>query len=244
MTTPQDIIQAALKKTGVLGVGQTALAEDINDAFDDLQDMLGQWQRKRWLIWHLVDYAYIGTGQESYTVGPGGQFPINPRPDKIESAFFRQNVVNGYPLQPNQIDYPLEIIEAREDYNRIALKQLQTFPQYLFYDSAFPTGLAYPWPLIQANLYELHLTVKETLAQFTSLKQTISLPLEYFAALKFNLALRIRQAYQLPPDPQLMALAKDSLNVIRNANLQIPRLTIPTDLVRPGIYNVFSDQIR
>lgn len=240
MTTPQDIVTSSLKKAGILGVGQIALAEDTNDAFQDLQDMLGQWQRKRWLIFHLVDYSVTGTGAINYTVGPGGQFNINPRPDRIESAFFRQIITS----QPNQVDYPLEIIEAREDYNRISLKMLQSFPQYLFYDSGFPTGLAYPWPLIQSNLYSLHLTVKETLSQFTSLSQTINLPLEYFAALKFNLALRLRQAYQLPPDPSLIELAKDALNVIRNANLQIPRLKIPTDLVRPGIYNVFSDQIR
>ena len=240
-TTPQDIIRQALKKAGVLGVGQSALAEDTNDAYSDLQDMLGQWQRKRWLIYHLVDYACMGTGEKSYTVGPGGQFNISPRPDLIESAFFRQTTNAATPNQPNQIDYPLSIIMAREDYNLISLKQLQTFPQYLFYDAAFPVGLAYPWPLVQANQYELHLTVKETLNQFTSLNQTINLPLEYFAALKFNLAVRLRQAYQMPPDAALVALAKDALNVIRNANTQIRRLQIPTDLVRPGLYNIFSD---
>lgn len=238
-TTPLKIITAALKKAGVLGVGQTPLAEDTNDAFDDLQDMLGQWQRKRWLIYHLVDYECVGSGALFYTVGPGQQFDINPRPDKIESAFFRQLVQS----QPNQIDYPLQIIEAREDYNRIALKQLQSFPIYLFYDSGFPVGKAYPWPLIQSNLYSLHLTVKDTLGQFTSLTQVVQLPLEYFAALKFNLAVRLRQAYQMPADPILIGLAKDSLNVIRNANLQIPRLQIPSDLVRGGLYNVFSDQL-
>lgn len=239
MVTPNDIIVQSLKKAGVLGVGQTALAEDINDAYLDLQDMLGQWQRKRWMIWHLVDYGFQGNSSVNYTVGPGGNFNINPRPDKIESAFFRQTVQS----QPNQIDYPLELIVDRETYNRISLKQLQTFPQYLFYDSAFPTGFAYPWPLLQ-NIYELHLTVKETLAQFTSLNQTIVLPLEYFAALKFSLARRLRQAYRLPIDTELNALEKDALNVIKNANAQISRLVIPTDLVRPGIYNVFSDQIR
>jgi hypothetical protein len=238
MTTPQDIIRAAAKKAGILGVGQTLLAEDTNDAYADLQDMLGQWQRKRWLIYHLVDYAFQSTGAISYTVGPGGNFPISPRPDRIESAFFRQ-IINE--SAPNQIDYPLDIIEAREDYNRISLKQLISFPQYLFYDSGFPTGQAYPWPVIQDNLYELHLTVKETLNQFTSLSQTIVLPLEYFAALKFNLAIRIKQAYSLPADPVLVGLAKDALNVIRNANLQIGRLQIPATLIRPGLYNIFSD---
>lgn len=237
-TTPLKIVTAALKKAGILGVGQTPLAEDTNDAYDDLQDMLGQWQRKRWLIYHLVDYEKTGTGALYYTVGPGGDFNITPRPDKIESAFFRQLVQS----QPNQVDYPLQIIEAREDYNLIALKQLQSFPQYVFYDAGFPVGKVYPWPLIQSNLYSLHITVKATLAQFTSLAQVIELPLEYFAALKFNLALRLKQAYQMPVDPALVALAKDSLNVIRNANTQIPRLQIPSSLIRPGIYNIYSDQ--
>lgn len=237
MTTALDIITQAMKKAGVLGVGQTPLAEDTNDAFQDLNDMLGQWQRKRWLVFHLVDYAVMGTGNEYYTVGPGQEFDISPRPDKIESAFFRQLVQS----QPNQIDYPLSIIAAREDYNLIALKQLQTFPQYLFYDSGFPIAKAYAWPLIQANLYELHLTVKQTLNQFTALNDVVELPLEYMAALKFNLAIRLRQAYALPPDPVLVGLAKDALNVIRNANLQIPRSQIAQDLIRPGIYNVFSD---
>lgn len=239
MTTPQDIVRAALKKAGVLGVGQSALAEDTNDAYQDLQDMLGQWQRKRWLIFHLVDYSCTGTGGLFYTVGPGQQFDINPRPDRIESAFFRQIIST----QPNQVDYPLQLIQSRETYNLIGLKQLQSFPQYLFYDSGFPVGKAYPWPLIQSELYTLHLTVKETLSQFTSLNQVIQLPLEYFAALKFNLAARLRQSYQLPDSPTLTALAKDALSVIRNANTQIPRLQIAKDLIRPGLYNVFSDTL-
>ena len=75
MTTPQDIIRAALKKAGVLGVGQSALAEDTNDAYDDMQDMLGQWQRKRWLIWHLVDYSVLSTGAQSYSVGQRSRSP-------------------------------------------------------------------------------------------------------------------------------------------------------------------------
>lgn len=237
MTTPLDIINQALKKAGILGVGQSALPEDLNDAFSDLQDMLGQWQRKRWIIWHLVDYSFTSTGAVSYTVGPAGNFNISPRPDKIESAFFRQTVQS----YPNQIDYPLGIIEAREDYNLIALKSLSSFPQYIFYDSGFPTGTIYPWPVPQASIYSIHITVKETLSQFTSLTQTINFPLEYMAALKFNLALRLRQAYQLPPDLALIGLAKDSMNVIRNANLQIPRLQLPVDLVRPGLYNIYSD---
>lgn len=237
MTTPQDIVTQALKKSGVLGVGQTALAEDINDGFTDLNDMLAQWRRKRWLVYHLVTMSFTSTGAQSYTIGPGGNFNVAERPDKIDSAFFRQLNTTS----PNQVDYPLKIIDAREDYNRITLKGLVTFPEYLFYDSAYPTGLLYPWPVIQSGLYELFITIKEQLTAFTGLSQSIVLPPEYMAALKWNLAARLRPSYQMPPDPSVVALAKDSLNVIRNANAQIPTLKMPAALTRRGIYNIYSD---
>lgn len=240
MTTPLDIIKLALKNAGVLGVGQTPLAEDLNDAFKLLNWMLGQWQRKRWLIYHLVDLAKTSTGAQSYTVGPAGDFNIATRPDRLESAFFRQTVQS----QPNQIDYPLEILQSREDYNNIALKQLTSFPSYIFYDSAFPLGSVYPWPVPQATIYAVHITVKAVLAQFTSVEQTIVLPDEYMAAIHYNLTARLYGAYTRPPDPVIIGLAKDALNVIRGANVQIARLTMPADLTRPGVYNPYSDQIR
>lgn len=240
MTTPANIITSALKKAGILGVGQTALAEDVNDAFSDLNNMLSQWQVKRWLVYHLVTVSLVSTGAQSYTVGPGGDFNVAVRPDRLEDAFFRQTVQS----QPNQIDYPLDILPSREDYNRIALKKLSTFPEYAFYDSAFPLGSVYSWPIIQANIYELHITLKAVLGAFTTLTQTIILPPEYYAALEYNLSRRLRVAYQMPADPELNSLARDALNTIRGANAQISTLEIDPDLIRHGVYNPYSDQIR
>ncbi len=236
MVTPLDIVKQSLKKAGIIGVGQTPLAEDTNDAFYDLNDMIGQWARKRWLMWHLLDVSLVSTGAMSYTVGVGQDFNT-PRPDRLEAAFFRQ-IQNG---QPNNIDYPLELIESRETYSNIPLKSLSTFPTSIFYDAAYPTGVVYPWPVPQATIYEIHLIIKDQLTQFTSLNQTIVMPPEFTAALKFNLAIRLRQAYMLPADPVLIGLAKDSLAVIRGANAQIPNLVMPSDLIRGGLYNVYSD---
>jgi len=44
--------------------------------------------------------------------------------------------------------------------------------------------------------------------------------------------------------PITMALAKEALNVLRMGNAQVPNLRMPDDLIRPGIYNPYSDQIR
>ncbi len=115
------------------------------------------------------------------------------------------------------------------------------FPSYIFYDSAYPVGYVYPWPIPQANLYEVHITVKETLTQFATLNQEILLPNEYYAALLYNLAVRLRSAYQLPPDPVTIGLAKAALAIIRGANTQIPRLVLPNEINRGGVYNVYSD---
>lgn len=238
VTTPAQIIALSLKDAGVVGVGQTAQAEDTTDAFDTVNMMLAQWNRKRWLLFHLIDVAKVSTGAVSYTVGVGGDFDT-PRPDRLEDGCFFRQLITG--STPNQIDYPLQLLESREDYSRIGLKQLSTIPQYIYYDADYPLGRVYPWPVVQTALYEIHILLKAQLTQFTSLAQTINLPPEYLAAIRYNLACRLRPMYQLPPDPSVLALAHDSLNLIKNANAQIPRLRMPAGAVRGRKYNVYSD---
>jgi hypothetical protein len=238
VTTVGDVINQSLKKAGILGVGQTALAEDSNDAFADLIDLLSQWQRKRWLTWNLIDTFITSTGAVSYTIGTGQNFNI-ARPDRIEAAFFRQ-LIN---TSPNQVDYPLEIIPARETYNQIALKSLTSWPQYIFYDSAYPVGNVYVWPVPQASLFEIHLTLKVPFSTISNLSTNIVMPPEYIPAIKWNLAVRLRESYQLPPSVALAKLAQESLDVIRGANVQVPLLQCDKTLIRGGLYSIYSDQI-
>ena len=70
-----------------------------------------------------------------------------------------------------------------------------------------------------------------------------TLPNEYFQALYLSLAEILRSAYRLPGDPALTGRAKESREVLRDAAAANARLTMPDDLIRPGTYNVYSDQI-
>lgn len=242
-TTVGDICLAALQEAGVVGFGQTALATQTTDAWARLQWMLQEWARKRWLVYHLETKLKTSTGAVSYTVGPGGDIDTgvgSSRPDKIESAFLRQLTQS----QPNQIDYPLELLQSMEDYNRIALKQLQSFPTAVFYDPAFPLGNLYTWPVPQASIYAVAITIKAQLPTvFSSLATVLSLPYEYYSALLYNLAWRLRARYQIPtfPGDTLPGLAKNSRNVLRGANTAIARLS-PGEVNRPGQYNIFNDR--
>jgi hypothetical protein len=76
----------------------------------------------------------------------------------------------------------------------------------------------------------------------TSLTGAMSLPGEYQEALLWNLALRLSVVYNSPISPTVAGLAKASLETIRVANAQVPRMNLPRSLSRrPSRYNIFSD---
>lgn len=240
--TVQDMITLCLQDAGVTGMGVSPLPEDGINALARLNWMLAGWRRQRWLVFNLRNYSVVSTGAQIYTVGPAGNINTGgtQRPDKIEFAFFRQLIPGG----PSQTDYPLEILTSWEDYNRIGLKNLGSFPTCAFYSNDFPLGHLYAWPIPQAALYEVFITVKEQLAGNLDFTDDLLLPEEYFNAIHWNLTVILRSAYDLPPKPADVAFAKDSLNIIRGSNSQIARLQMPGELLRPGIYNPYSDNYR
>lgn len=238
----QDLCTEALREAGALGVGQTALAEDITGAWARLQFMLQQWERKRFLVYQLVTYVVTSTGAQSYTVGPGGVFNTGAtsiRPDKIERGFVRQLSAT------NPIDFPLRLLQSMEDYTNIALKQLTSFPASIFYNPTWPLGAVFAWPIPQVTTYALGIVVKQQLpVSFATAATVFVVPYEYYAAMLYNLALRLRPKYQIPsyPGDPLPSLAKDALQVLRGANTAIAELKTPAVTNRPGGYNIFSDR--
>lgn len=163
MTTARDIINLAFKEAGILGVGQTLLAEDINDGFTLLQRMANQWQKRRWLVPSLFDISITGNNSKSYTVGPGKDFNM-PRPDKIQAAYVVQNNTGS----TTPISLPLFPIFSYEDYARLAVKNLPSLPDHFFYDAANPFGNIYFWP-IPDQTYDLHLIVKSNIGFNTTI---------------------------------------------------------------------------
>lgn len=223
------IVQLALRASGVLAQGQTASGSMNQDAMDLLNAMVGQWAVKRWLVYHLIDLTHTCTGAKTYTVGAGGDFDVSVRPNEIDSCY-----VSMYYGQPNQIDRPLEIIPAREDYNRITLKSLNSYPYLAYYDNSIPLGTLYVWP-IPSSLYTLTLSVKTPLPA--------ELPAEYQEALIYNLAARLRAFYQMEPDGAVIGLAKAALNTVRTANAQVQRLQMPGGMGKGGNrFNIYTGQ--
>jgi hypothetical protein len=232
-TAALDLITLALKDIGALGIGQAISADDTADALATLNMMLGQWQGERLSVYHLVDTAISSTGAQSYSVGNGGDFNVL-RPIKINAAYARMNAGSSTP-----IDYPVEIISAREDYARIALKALQSFPSLAYYDPAFPLGnlIFYPVP---SNAFELHIVTMEALPQFATPATVISLPPEYMAAIRYNLAIWLAPSYQIEPQRSLIGLAVNAKRIVKRMNTSIQAMTMPRGLGSKQRYNIYS----
>lgn len=247
--TARHIVTEALHECGHTGVGQTPLAEDITRGFDRLNGMIGQWSQKRWVIYRLCQGMVTSTGARSYTIGPTGNIdestdatpvPIAVRPDKLEDGcFLRQtNVSPGNPT-----DFPLRLLTSKEDYAKIPLKSLTSFPQWIYYDPALPDGIIYPWPIAQSAIYQIWVLYKQTLSEFASLDTVINLPPAYYEALLYNLAIRLANLYKMPilPTDPLIGLAKAGLDTVRAGNTAIAQLRIDPTLQRGGIYNILGD---
>lgn len=237
--TGASLVDLVLRDSGAFGTGQTPNGQDVADCKFRLNLLIGNWQAKRWISYRLVDTAFQCDGSLNYTVGPGGDFNI-PRPAQVKAAYVRQL----QPASPYSVDFPLAIIQSREDYSMIALKNLQAGPsQYLFFDPDIPLGYAYPWPL-SGTQYELHLITQQPLSYVNTLADDLAFPDSYQSALYYNLMLSTRNAYDLPVRPFDVQMARSTLNAIRleNGN-QMPSLRMPNTLGRRGgSYSVWSNQ--
>lgn len=237
-----DLISYSMRIAGVLGVGQTALAQDIADAQTALELMLQQWRQKRWLVFRLDWTIFpLEIGKQSYTIGPSYAATADVqvigtyRPANIQSCFLRQNVGSGPNSYP--IDFPMRILESREHYDRISLKFLQSWPASIYYDPAVEQAILYIWPIPVQNLFSLYIAWQQAidLAGEGGLSADTDdyLPVESVEAVAYNLALRLITNYKLPPDPAVAAAATASLNTLRQTNFALAPMRMPQSL-RPG----------
>jgi hypothetical protein len=267
----QQLLENMLVDAGIVGIDEAIEPAILNRAFRQVNWLIDEWTRKRWLVYRIQDYSFVCTGQKAYTVGLNQTVNINPRPDRLEYAFLRflNNNTGQYPggvapsgsgdfnsgdwsadwnggqggqqygvgtigvaQGPFFVDIPIDIIPSHEDYSRITVKNIGTLAWRIFYDPAWPIGLLRPWPVPQATIYEIHVGFKVVLPRFQSLQQKVNFPPEYSMALNFCGARRLRASYQMPADPTIDSLARNSLNTIRLGNQAMSTLRMPPFLRR------------
>lgn len=234
-STARKIITAALKDIRVIGAGDTVNDDDAEDALYQLNNMLDSWWNERLAVYSIRSDSGTWTGAAtSVTVGTGGTINIS-RPAKVTNVIFTFN----------SIDYPVKRMMSREEYDAIPYKVAQaSFPDYVFYDPAYPLGVMYGYP-VPASALAVAIESWQQIQSFASLAATISLPPGYERAIQKNLAIELSPSYgpSAAPSVELKAAAAQSKAAIKAVN-QV-KLVASTDAAlvdRQRPWNIYADR--
>lgn len=238
-----DTIAYALRIAGILGVGQTALPQDTSDGQTALMMMLKQWRQKRWLVFRLDTATFpLVPGQQTYTIGPAANNPDivvagNYRPANIQSCYLRQNVAGAPAAYP--IDFPMKILRSRQEWDRIRLKGLGSWPDCIYYDPQLAAGVLMIWPIPIQTFFELYIAFQQAIDLGGESGLAVDLeqymPAEAEEAVTYNLAARFLVNYKMPADPGIIGAAKAALNTLRQTNYALQPLSMPSALWSTGV---------
>jgi len=232
MTTLRDLITGSLRLIEELGAGQTATAEDTQDAFTAIVAMINSWSIQGGLVYtESVEAFPLVSAQALYTIGTGGNFNT-VRPTEIYAA----NIDDGSSIMGLTI-------YSRDQYASIVDNTgIQGTPEVLYYDANYPLGniRLYPTPAQTDNLI---LYTKKPITSFTSIDDVLVLPEGYERAFRFNLAMEIAPEFGKQASATVQSIAIESKNAViaQNSKHNPPNMRVDEALLQfNNSYNIYS----
>ena len=223
MATASSMVLSALIALGEKQIGDTLSSAEQTHYLSKLNAMLDSWSIERLLVYQILQESLALTaGTVSYTIGSGGAFNTT-RPTRITYAFIRDS---------NSADTNLELINYQA-YADLVLKSTgNTYPRYLFYDTADVAGLAtlrlYPAP--QASL-TLYIQSWKQLQSFAAIGDTVVLPAGYQRAIEANFVIEAAPGF-LPASDEAVSIAKESKAAIQRMNAPNPVMKMDVGITR------------
>lgn len=194
--TRDNVIQYALRKTGVLPLGVTPDATTISNTAQALDMLIKSWITKGIKLWTIQELTIpLVASQTTYNVGPTGASPtpdlVADKPMKLMQAWLRNVSVT-----PNN-DIPLQVI-SQEQYNRFGSKFSTGTSNavYMQVGRDVSTIHTYLTPsTTAASLYQLHILTQRPLQDAGVDTNNLDFPTEWLYALGWNLAAEIATDY-------------------------------------------------
>jgi len=215
-----DFIKQALRMNNILASGTEPDANDLSDSMIVLNQMMDAWNAENLMIYTTrIDDFPLVVGQQTYTLGSGGNFNIQ-RPASIERTSI---------MLLNNPSFPLEVTIPRyttQDWQEnVPLKLVpSTFPLLVYDDGAFPYRNLNFWPIPQV-INNFRLYSWNPLSTFADSATKYAFPPGYAEAIAFSLAARIAVNFGKPIDPAIAIGAEQAL-------LRIKSVNVPDDVLR------------
>lgn len=233
MATAQDLITRGLRRGRCIGRDQTPSAEDSADALTALNALLDVWWNDGLMVFQVQQENFaLSVGNASRTIGTGGNFSTT-RPLKI---------VDGCFVRSGGVDYPVRVLENRQEYDAIPVKTKAGRPFVLYYEPAFPLGTIYFYyvPDVADSIY---LNSWKRLASLAALNTSVQLPPGYDQLIVDGLAIQQAPEYGLEAPRDVKKSFADTKRVLEQVNTRIPILEVdPMLLGRGAGYDISTDQ--
>ncbi len=211
MATVRDLIKGSLRLIGAIASGETPTADEEQDALLALNDMVENWNLEGLMVYTInrEEFALV-PGQQSYTMGVGGNFNTN-RPLRIDQAYMK--ILNTGP----STELPIDLV-TDDEWAAITVKSTtSSIPRKLWNRNDFPLTHLDLWPVPSAaNVLVLY--TWDQIGAFSSANAAISLPPGYAKALRYNLAVELAPEYGKEPGVVVASIARDSKEDIKRIN--------------------------
>lgn len=197
--TALDLIHKAFVRTTAYAVGETLSDGDAEYGLDSMNAMLDMWSNESLSVFAWLNQsAPLINAQQSYTIGPGGNFNM-ARPLSIGS---RPGTAYVQDFDGN--NYPIDVVQ-QDDWNLIPNRLVVTsnYPDTLFYDPQFPLGIMNFYP-VPNSAYTVFWSSYLPLADLAELATPLVLPPGYVKAIRDNLALELWPEYGSGDPPSLL----------------------------------------
>jgi len=215
--TALSIINAAAQHLGALAAGEALSNDDQAWCLQNLQVLIDEWNARRPMIYNVNFTQYtLPANIVPVTIGPNGDFNVNQRPQSIDSIGLILQGTPGVELPLNRRD---------DDWwanNRI--KGLtSSLPTDYYYSPDWPLGNIYFWP-VPTSSYQVNLESRAILSEYTTVAQSFSMPPGYWAAVQYELAIRVAPSFEREPSQTLVGMWKRALKSVQVNNVSSPRL--------------------
>jgi hypothetical protein len=238
-----DLIRRAMRSLQALGGTEQPTASEANDALEAFNSLLDSWTAGEGLTaYEVLEQSFVLVpGQQSYTIGPGGNVNV-VRPTDIIEAYIQDGGANNFLLN----------IRTRDRWNIIGNRGptvTSQIPTDLFYDPQFPLGIInfFPTPNIS---YTCFFDSQLQQVTFASLATNLSMPPGYERAFVFNLAVEIAAMFGIPIPPMapgqknVTEIARESLANAKRRNIKEVIVDVDPSIVSRSYatYNIYQDR--
>lgn len=188
--TRNQIIEAALRKLGVLAQGQTPSTEDYTNAAIALNMLVAEFRALGMPLWKRTQYSFSPTANtSSYNIG-SGQTLSTAYPLKMLEAWRQDSSTSS--------KIPMTIL-ANSDFNLLPSNSSDT-PIQLTYQPKINYGVLKLWPTPDSNSTNstIYLVYQAPSEYFSASTDTMDFPEEWYNAVVYELAVRLAPEWGVP----------------------------------------------